>query len=574
MATITHDTDVLIIGGSAGGMYAAINAFDMGAKVMLISKALLGRGGCSATFGYIGGTYSSKKNRVAPPLDSTEDKSFHDKIKYYGHYLADQEFAKKAWSYNETFYHRMEEMGLYIRRTDDGDVVTSGGFGYGPISPKLGTTGKGIMDVLRSQLFTRRVPILEESTGVTLIRSGERVTGAIIYDYMKGTLIQIHAKAVILACGHVNWLWDRNTATREQAGNGLAMAYRAGAELAGIEMVWWHIADVAYPKAWMRSHMYPNPIPMTSEVVEFYNSDGEMFYHGNMYRGAQPSYYISCKYLTRQIQAGKARADGGYFAYFGKIDPYNLREYSTVGSYLEKLGLDPQKDMIECAMTSHQQRGGVAVDHDMATRVEGLYIAGSLAADFVTGIITVAWEAETAARSAVEFARRNPRLARGTTIRGIEKKFSDLLSAVPRSPIAPSVVKERIRQLMGKEMGYFKDGEKIARAIAGLREIRRDLVPRMQIRSKNPVANYELLDAVDVPDMLDVAELISIASLKRTESRGAFYRSDYPIVDNKNWLKNIYLSGDVSEPTVKLRDVNLKYVRPADETADFLTSEY
>jgi succinate dehydrogenase/fumarate reductase flavoprotein subunit len=96
----------------------------------------------------------------------------------------------------------------------------------------------------------------------------------------------------------------------------------------------------------------------------------------------------------------------------------------------------------------------------------------------------------------------------------------------------------------------------------------------MQVSSKDPVANYELLDAIDVPDMLDVAELMCIASLNRTESRGSFYRLDYPLVDNKNWLKNIYLSDDVSEPKIRLQDVNLKYVRPADESADFLTSEY
>lgn len=573
MATITHETDVLIIGGSAGGMYAAINAQEMGAKVFLISKALLGRGGCSATFGYIGGTHSKEK-QAPQVIDLTDNRSFHDKIKYYGHYLADQEFAEKAWSYNETFYHRMEEMGLYIRRTDDGDVVTSGGFGYGPLSAKLGTSGKGIMDIFRSQIFQRKIPYLEEATGVTLIRSGERVTGAIVFDYMKGTLHEIHAKSVILACGHVNWLWDRNTATREQAGNGLAMAFRAGAELAGIEQVWWHIADVAHPKAWMRSHMYPNPIPMTSEVVEFYNSDHEMFFHGNMFRGAQPSYYLQCKALTQQIKAGKARRDGGYYASFGKIDPYNIREYATVGRYMEKLGLDPKTDMIECAMTSHQQRGGVVIDHGMATRVEGLFISGSLAADFITGIITVAWEAETAARSAVNYARKVSLFKNGNVVREVEAKFSDLLEMTPRNPIAPSAVKEQLRQLMGREMNYFKSGETIERAIEGLREIRNTMLPRMQIKSKNPVSNYELLDAIDISDMLDVAELISIASRNRTESRGAFYRSDYPFVDNKNWLKNIHLSGNVSDPTIKLKDVNLKYVRPADEKADFLTTDY
>ncbi len=573
MATTVHETDVLIIGGGGGGMYAAINAADMGAKVIIVSKALMGRGGCSSTFGYVGAN-PPQQTRAVTPVDSTANTSFHDALKYYGHFLVDQEFAKKASSYIPTFYHRMEKMGLYFRRADDGTIISSGRFGFGSMGPKFGNTGKGIMDILRSQVFLRRIPVLEESTGLTLIQAGGRVAGAIVYDYIHGTLHEIRAKAVILACGHVNRLWERSTGTREQSGNGLAMAFRAGAELAGIEMVWWHIADVAHPNAWMRSHMYPGNLPMTTEVAEYYNSKGELFFQSKMYPGAQPSYYLQCKHLMRQINAGLARADGGYYAYFGKIDPFILKEYSMVGSYMRKLGLDPQKDKIECGMSSHQQRGGVVIDHEMTTRVDGLYIAGSLAADFVSGISTVCWEAETAARSATEYARRTTQAINEDARRQVEERFDGLLAAAPREPVSPSLVKDRIRRLMSCEMDYIKSAEKMNRAIKGLREMRRTLVPRMQVRSKDPAANYELLDAIDVPDMLDVAELICIASLNRTESRGSFYRLDYPRVDNKNWLKNIYLGGNVSEPKVRLQDVNLKYVRPADESADFLTSEY
>lgn len=573
MATTIHETDVLIIGAGGGGMYAAINAVDAGAKVIIVSKALLGRGGCSATFGYVGASPPQKSQPVVQ-IDSTQNKSFDDAMKYFCHYLADQDFAKKASSYSPTFYHRMEEMGLYFRRDDDGAIISSGRFGFGSMAPKHGNTGKAIMDILRSQVFHRKIPILEESTAVTLIEAGGRVAGAIVYDYIHGTLHEIRAKAVILACGHVNWLWDRTTGTREQAGNGLAMAFRAGAELSGIEMVWWHIADVAHPNAWMRAQMDPGNLPMTTEVAEFYNSKGELFFHSKMYPDAQPCYYLMCKHLARQIHAGLARADGGYYASYKKLDPIVFKEYCNIGSYMRKLGLDPQKDMIECAMSSHQMRGGVVTNHDMATRVEGLYIAGSLAADHFTGIVAVCWEAETAARSATEYARRTTHVPNETTKRQVEERFDGLLAAAPHDPVAPSFVKDQIRQLMGREMSYIMSGETIKRAIEGLREIRRTLVPRMQVRSKNPVANYELLDAIDVPDMLDVAELICVASLNRTESRGPFYRTDYPRVDNKNWLKNIYLSGTVGEPKIRLQEVVQKYVRPADESADYLTSDY
>jgi succinate dehydrogenase/fumarate reductase flavoprotein subunit len=107
-----------------------------------------------------------------------------------------------------------------------------------------------------------------------------------------------------------------------------------------------------------------------------------------------------------------------------------------------------------------------------------------------------------------------------------------------------------------------------------LRHIRQNLLPRVHIPSKSRVANYDLMDALDLPDMLDVAELICISALNRKESRASFYRTDYPVVDNRNWLKNIYLSGEMHDVKVRLGDVNLKYVRPVDETADFLDSEY
>ncbi len=579
MITQRHETDVLIIGGSAAGMYAAITASDQGAKVMIIAKALLGRGGCSSTFGFMGGpagvTFkSTPKGERLVQLDSTQDKSFADKVKYYGHYLVDQEFAEKAWSYTNTFCHRMEEFGLYIRRTDDGTLVAAGDSGYALISPKYGNTGKGIMDVMRSQIFRRQIPVLEESMGVSLIESNGHVGGAIVYDYMNGVVHEVRAKSVILACGHVNWLWKRSTATREQAGNGLAMAFNAGAELAGIEMIWWHIADMARPAAWMRSHMYPNPFPMSTESIEYYNSNGEFFFSGNMYKAAQPSYYLQCKYLMKEIHKGLARTDGGYFAYFGKIDPKVLDEYAVSHTFMRKLGLDPQNDMMECAMTCHQQRGGVVMDHSMATRVEGLFVAGSIAADFITGIITVCWEAETAAMSALNYARTHELMSVSEPAKPLERRLNNLIDAAPANPITPSAIKHEIRELMGREMDYVKNGEKIQRAIDGLRHVRENMLPRIHIPSKDRVANYDLMDALDLPDMLNVAELISVAALNRKESRASFYRTDYPVVDNKNWLKNIYLSGRMDDVKVRLGDVNLKYVRPADETADFLNSEY
>lgn len=564
------ETDVAIIGGSAAGMAAAIRLADAGAKVTIISKALLGRGGCSVMFGYISGSYSP--GAVA----REEDQSFPDKIKYYAHYMVDQDFAKAAWGYGRDFYAEMERMGLYIRRTDDGTIVTSGGRGYGPISPKWGTTGKGIMDVMRTQVFSRPISLMEEAMATRIISEDGEVAGVVAYDYGRGRVWLVRAPCVIVCTGHVNYLWARSTATREMNGNGIAMAYRAGAEVEGLELTWFHIADLASPQAWMRLHGYPNPIPMTTEVGRFYNSDGELFFHSNLFADAQPSYYLQCKALARQVYAGKARADGGYYVDFTHVDPRILEEYGVLPEFFRKLGLDISKDRLECAMTCHQMRGGISMDpRTMATRVPGLYVAGSAAADYITGIVTVCYEAKVAAESCLE---RLHDVKRAVPPRGeVQAELRRIEhAAAGRATVRylPAQVKREIRSVMWTYSNYFKRGDRLQQGLAELRRIRQEMVPAMAVPTRGLRFNLDLVDALDVEDMLDVGELFLISALTREESRGPFYREDFPYTDNEQWLKRIAIRHDGEAPALRTIPVELTYVRPPDAKADFLTSEY
>src|SRR5208282_4250525 len=122
-----------------------------------------------------------------------------------------------------------------------------------------------------------------------------------------------------------------------------------------------------------------------------------------------------------------------------------------------------------------------------------------------------------------------------------EKRIFKNLKNSPDNGISPVEVKRMIREIMWDEMGYVKNETKMRRALERLKEVREKIVPRMHLSTGTTVWNYEWVDALDVDDMLQVCELLVQSSIMRKESRGPFYREDYPYVDNENWLKHICL---------------------------------
>src|SRR5437660_5923629 len=142
----------------------------------------------------------------------------------------------------------MEELGLYIRRSDDGSIMTSRP-PSGAWAPKQGTSGLRIMDILKDQIRLRaRIKLMEEATVTSLLTTDAGVVGATVLDYRTGKLLAIRSRSTIIATGHANYMAVRSTGTREQCANGYAMAYRSGAELRHLEIQLWHVSDLAFPR--------------------------------------------------------------------------------------------------------------------------------------------------------------------------------------------------------------------------------------------------------------------------------------------------------------------------------------
>ena len=401
------ETDVLVIGGGAAGTNAVLKAADRGAKVTMVVKGLLGKSGCSIFAAF------------TPYFQKTDEEIRRNRwrfmIRYYNHYLADQEYCARMEDYMCTeFYPDLERLGVYWRRDAEGRLEMVQARTRSLVAHKQGATGPILMDKRRREIFRRGIPVYEECAVTSLLTNGERVVGATVLDYRRGRFFVIHAKNTILATGHSDYLATRATGTREQSADGIAMAVRTGAELANLEIQWWHVSDVLEPKSWMRYHLYPNPLMGTLETSRLYNSQGEMFYEQKTHSpGAAAPYTEQLRRLALEVAAGRARWDGGYHSGYDHIRAETINTYQHQAKVWSKLGLDVGKDRIECGITWHMRHGGLNVNAErMETSLPGLYAAGGVGCHYLGGFGPASFDGKVAGEAAADDALASSRFPR------------------------------------------------------------------------------------------------------------------------------------------------------------------
>ena len=395
------------------------------------------------------------------------------------------------------------------------------------------------MDLRRKQVIRAGIPRLEETVATALLRNSDgAVAGVFCLDVLTAEYTVVEAKAVIMATGYSDRLHKRSTGTREMSADGIAMAWRAGAALVNMEMQWWHTNDIANPPSWQRMQVYPNPMLGSEKSARMVNSDGEEFFNQQQDDPlAFGPYTVQLKALAKQVHAGKARYDGGYFAGFDHCDVEEVDRYTTYGKIYRQLGLEFPEALVETAVTSHYRQGGIDVDTTtMRSSVAGLYVAGGVGGHS-NGLIALAtFDGKVVADGIVaDFDALGGKPPAENEIE-FERRRLDGLRASAGSGPAPVAVKEKLRDIMWDKAGVEKDANGLDLALEDLSRVRSDLLPEMRLSNSGVKANYEWLDAIDVANMVDVCELIVQSSLERKESRGPFFRTDFPDTDNRDWL--------------------------------------
>jgi len=577
------ETDVLVIGGGVSGSTAALEAHRRGLKTLVVVKSLLGKSGCSI--------FAGNLNFFAPSEDEGEQKkevtpeekeeSIQRTLNFsakYTHYLGDQEYMRNASEFTQkVFWPWIESKGLYVLRDERGAIVSDIPFRTSAWAPKMGMSGTVIADMLRKDIFQAEIPILQQTTATRLLVQDGECVGATVLDYVNGKFYVIRAKVVILATGHSNYLSLRATGTRDGAASGWVMAYEAGAKLQNIEMQWYHASDVAFPATWMRLHLYPNPLAGTSHRGQLLNSEGEIFYDANWMGDNPVPYIMQLKALAKQVMEGKARFDGGFFTDYSHIEPHVFEKYFYQTQFYEKINLHPSKDMWENAITWHMNVGGVRVNgQTMESDVPGLLISGSVGALVTGGIPNVIYDGRIAAQTASERAKGMDTLKPlpEELAAAEEKRVFSLLTKTPEDGFLPGQVKKRLRTVIWEHLNYVKSEASLQKTLEELERLREEVLPKMRLKTDTLRFNYDWVDALDVYDMLNALTLETQFSLYRKESRGAFFREDYPNTDNTNWLKHIVGHKSNGELHLDAIPVDLPYAQPEEDIASFFDVDY
>jgi succinate dehydrogenase/fumarate reductase flavoprotein subunit len=562
-------TEVVIVGGGAAGCYAALELNRRGIKSLIVCKGMVGKSGASLFAGNL-----VISGRLLGNTEANARNTAEFLIKYHNQFLIDQDWARACGQWIENVYYaELEEAGLYLRRDDAGNVVTSPGMIRSVAANVQGNSGVPFMDLRRKQIIRAGIPRLEETVATALLRRPDgSVGGVFCLDHLTGEYVVVTARAVIMATGYSDRLYPRSTGTREMSADGIAMAWRAGATLVNMEMQWWHTNDVAHPPTWQRMQIYPNPMLGSEKSARMVNALGEEFFNQQQDDPlAFGPYTVQLKALARQVQAGKARYEGGYYAGFDNCTAAEVETYTTYAKAFHQLGLDFPEQLLETAVTAHYRQGGIDVDTaTMRASVPGLYVAGGVGGHS-NGLIALATYDGKVVADGV--AADLPELGDDAPAEqniALECRRLDALRTSSGTGMAPVQVKEKLRALMWDKVGIEKTAANMTSALDDLAAIHRDVLPAMRIANRSRSANYEWLDAIDVVNMVDACELIIRSSLERKESRGPFFRRDFPLMDNGKWLVANVLKKSSDGMRFEQRPYALPLFKPDFETRDNL----
>ena len=560
-------TDVAIIGGGAAGCYAALNLHKSGINPLIICKGMVGKSGASLFAGNL-----VISGRLLGNTDENARNTAEFLIKYHNQFLIDQHWARRCGEWIENVYYpELEEAGLYFRRDDAGQVVTSPGKIRSIAANVQGNSGVPFMDLRRKQIIKAGIARLEETVATALLRNPDgSIGGVFCLNTITGEYIVVQARAVILATGYSDRLHTRSTGTREMSADGIALAWRVGATLVNMEMQWWHTNDIAYPPSWQRMQVYPNPMLGSENSARMVNSAGEEFFNQQQDDPlAFGPYTVQLKALAKQVHAGKARYDGGYYAGFDHCNPAEVETYTTYGKTFRQLGLPFPQQMIETAVTSHYRQGGIDVDTStMRSSVPGLYVAGGVGGHS-NGLIGLAtYDGKVVADGvARDFSQLNSTRMPSQEV-DLESRRLEQLRHSSSSGMTPIEVKAKVRALMWEKVGVEKNATGLRSALDDIEKIRLDLLPGMRVSNQTKSMNYEWLDAIDVVNMVDACELIIHSSFERKESRGPFFRQDFPRMDNDKWLVANVLKKSGNGMRFEQRPYDLPFFKP-----DFVTKD-
>ena len=554
MAVYQHD--VLIIGAGLAGMRAGLAAQAAGADVAIVSKVHPVRSHSNAAQGGI--------NAAVDPSDSWQDHAF-DTVKG-SDYLGDQDAIEVLCSEAGDEVIALEHMGVIFHRDETGHLGSRrfGGQQQARTYFVGDITGQAMLHVMYEQLIKHGLRIYEEWFVLDLVMEDRMCTGCVTMDIRTGAVHVIGAKAVILATGGAGRVYEPSTNALICTGDGISLAYRAGAPCMDMEMVQFHPTTLKGSGVLITEGA-------RGEGAYLLNAAGERFmekYAPNMMELASRD--VVSRAEQTEINEGRG-VDGCVFLDMRHLGEDLIRErlwyIREVG--IDFVGIDIAKEPIPILPGMHYMMGGIKTDIWGRTPVPGLYAAGETACVSVHGanrlgansLLDTIVFGKRAGMDASERARqediRMPDMRHGEAA---EKRLAALL-ARPTTEDRIANVRMDMGRSMTEKVQVFRTEEELKDGLEAVKALKKRY-QAVGVESKGKVFNTDLLFHIELGFMLDCAEMIAASAIERRESRGAHFRTDFPARNDDEWLHHVTCSYAESGPQLGKLPVTITQWEP------------
>jgi len=532
-------TDVLVIGGGLAGLCAASEAKAAGKDVLLVSKQLVGRSGNTLVA-------ATNITTLSGPDDQSRTLFINDTLdggRHIGDLSLIETLAGSATAAIEflrssgvCFYEKKGELVLH---TTPGHSVARTATCINRNWP-VQVKGQALLLPLLDKIHKVGIRTLDWGMVVELLKDDDRVIGALVLK-RDGGFVRILAGAVILACGGGGHLYRQNNNTREMTGDGLALAWRAGARLRDLEFVQF------YPAMGMVPLKQLIPTPLFGDGAFFRNRDGQAFLHNYFPEGEKKAGRdVMSRAIYTEIMEGRG-IDGGVFLDLTKVPEDIVRSrYADLWNNYSRHGYDLSRRPIIVGLAVHFLMGGVMINPRGETTASGLYACGE-----VTGGVHGANRlGGNALLEAVVFGRIAGRSAAYGADRPVQR-----LPGWPDETLPERSDLNRLKKINAEVTAVLWRYAGVVRHRDGLEKGLLDLASLQErFDTAAPARTSRLW--WEVKNKLTVGRLILTAALMRRESRGAHFRSDFPTLDNNHWRGSI-TSAAGADPEFQFKRIRL-----------------
>jgi succinate dehydrogenase / fumarate reductase, flavoprotein subunit len=524
----THEHDVLVIGAGGAGLRAAIEALAHGASVGVVCKSLLGK---AHTVMAEGGIAAAMAN-----VDSADSWKTHFRDTMRGGKLLNNwRMAQLHAQEAPERVKELEQWGALFDRTEEGKILQRafGGHTFRRLCHVGDRTGLEMIRTLQDRGVSMGFDVYMECTVIRLLKDRDRCAGAIGYWREQGRFVVFRAKSVVLATGGIGKSYRVTSNSWEYTGDGMALAYEAGADLMDMEFVQFHPTGMVWP-----------PGVQGILVTEAVRGEGGILLNKNLERFMErydpkrkelSTRDVVARSIYTEVKEGRGTEHGGaYLDISHKPAEYIIKKLPSMYHQFKELAdVDITRGPMEVGPTCHYMMGGIRVDAETAqTTIPGLFAAGEAAvglhgANRLGGnsLSDLLVFGRRAGLGAAEHAKKvsAPKLD-DAQIQQAEREA--LLPFEQHDSENPYEIHRNLQETMQNLVGIFRTREDMKRALAELDKLK-------QRRTKATVEGSRMFNpgwhlSLELKSMLTVSEAVARSALAREESRGAHSRIDFP----------------------------------------------